>query len=447
MAVNATAIWRVRPSGSNTNGGGFDPAISGVGTDYSGQNAAQASGTHGTTTGTTTFTDLTALAFTSAMVGNAIYITGTGQTTGWYFVTAYSSSSVVTLDRSPGTGTLATWYLGGGWADLTNLASTGPLVSNNTMYVLGSGTPNPASYTYDYTYAGSGISPAAITINLLNDPSTPGYKAAPDTTGGMPVIKFTGASVLSLTANTALNVQGIWFVSGTGASAGSYVIAASGTASGAAFGSLFGCVTDQFGLDTGMGKMVINSGAIQSYINAVGCEIFSSQGGTGGVNAAFYVTATFWSDAAFSIVGCNIHDCVGYGIYITCGSNFCVTSLTVINSIIAKCSASGIYYDTYSPLVLMNCTIDGNGGDGLTVGTAIINSLYVAIVINNIFSNHTGAGKYGAKNAANLTNGNVVDYNTYYNNTTDTSLGYGPHDTHGGSNPYVNQATENYALA
>ena len=137
----------------NTNGGGYDPGISGAATDYSQQNSAQASGTHGTTTGTTTFTDATALAFTSAMVGNAIYITGTGQTTGWYFVTAYSSSSVVTLDRSPGTGTLATWHLGGGWADFTNLVSTGPLVAGNTVYALGSGTPNPASYTYDYTVA------------------------------------------------------------------------------------------------------------------------------------------------------------------------------------------------------------------------------------------------------------------------------------------------------
>lgn len=80
MTVNSTAVWRVRPSGSNTNGGGYDAGISGAATDYSQQNAAQASGTHGVTTGSTTFTDATANAFTSAMIGNALYITGTGPT-------------------------------------------------------------------------------------------------------------------------------------------------------------------------------------------------------------------------------------------------------------------------------------------------------------------------------------------------------------------------------
>ena len=48
MAINATAIWRVRPSGNNANGGGYDPGIAGAATDYSQQNAAQASGSAGT---------------------------------------------------------------------------------------------------------------------------------------------------------------------------------------------------------------------------------------------------------------------------------------------------------------------------------------------------------------------------------------------------------------
>jgi hypothetical protein len=39
------------------------------------------------------------------------------------------------------------------------------------------------------------------------------------------------------------------------------------------------------------------------------------------------------------------------------------------------------------------------------------------------------------------------DYNTYYNNTADiTGLAYGPHDTHGGANPYVAESSENYTL-
>src|SRR5271170_2466310 len=100
MAVNATAIWRVRPSGSNTNGGGYDPGISGAATAYSKQNTAQATGTLGTSTASTTFTDAGG-AFTSAMVGNALWIaSGAGFTVGAYFITAFGSSTSVTLDRA-----------------------------------------------------------------------------------------------------------------------------------------------------------------------------------------------------------------------------------------------------------------------------------------------------------------------------------------------------------
>ena len=41
-----------------------------------------------------------------------------------------------------------------------------------------------------------------------------------------------------------------------------------------------------------------------------------------------------------------------------------------------------------------------------------------------------------------------IDYNVFYNNTTDVNaISYGAHDTHGGSNPYVGQSAENYTLA
>ena len=57
MAVTATAIFRVRPAASNTNGGGYDGIAYPGGVDYSQQNSAQATGTLGTSTASTTFTD------------------------------------------------------------------------------------------------------------------------------------------------------------------------------------------------------------------------------------------------------------------------------------------------------------------------------------------------------------------------------------------------------
>src|SRR5277367_6296433 len=134
MAVAASAIWRIRPSGSNTNGGGYDVASYPGGTDYSRQNSPQATGTLGTAAGTATFTDAGG-AFTSLMVGNALWIaSGTGFTVGAYFVITFNSSTSVVLDRSPGTGSAAHWALGGGWADpATNTSSTGPLVPGNVV--------------------------------------------------------------------------------------------------------------------------------------------------------------------------------------------------------------------------------------------------------------------------------------------------------------------------
>jgi hypothetical protein len=78
MAISAATVWRIRPGGDDTNGAAYDATISGAGTDYSQQDAAQLS-----------LTDLICQAsddasrlklrsatggFTSAMIGNAIRI-------------------------------------------------------------------------------------------------------------------------------------------------------------------------------------------------------------------------------------------------------------------------------------------------------------------------------------------------------------------------------------
>lgn len=444
MAVTTTTIWRIRPSGVNTNGGGYDPGIAGAATDYSQQNAAQASGTHGHAVGTTTFTDLTALAFTTAMVGNAIYITGDSLTTGFYFVVGFTSSSIITLDRTPGTSgaSAATWHLGGGWADFTNIASTGPIVGGNLVYVLGSGTPNPAAYTYDYTVAVGVTTAGSISFNVANDPATPGYKSYPDTTGGMPVIKFTSSYVITFVGGGADFVQGLWFVGGSGVSAGSYAVIANSES-----GWLQGCILDQFGFDIGLYGTVAGP-----TIGIMGCEVFSSQGGSSGVNAAIYTTGVTGNFiTSLTVVGCNIHDTVGYGIYCSCSASFFSVNLTVLNSIIAKCGNSGVLVDNFNGSLIMGNTIDANLGDGITFGPNL-GFWPGTIVMNNIISNHTAGGKYGINTAAG-TGGNSgskgLDYNVFYGNTTNisNSVPYGPHDTHGGANPYVNQAIENYTLA
>jgi hypothetical protein len=442
MAILASAIWRVRPSGNNLNGGGYDPGIAGAATDYSQQNAAQATGTNATTTGagSTNFTDATAAAFTSAMIGNCIQIaSGTNFQAGVYFVTAFTNANTVVLDRSPtsgGAGSAGVWKLGGGWATIgTNTTSAlGFVVPGNTIFILGSGTPNPSSYVYDYTPAfftpPAGDATAGL-ITFANDPATPGYKAPPDTTGGMPVIKI---------ANTLVNFQDFIMLSGL------YIVSSGAGASGILRGKstgagcrAVGCVHDQFSYDTAF--MFENGNQI-----CMGCEVFSSVA-PGGAGSNPAIQTNGYTAIA---IGCNIHDTVGPGINVGGGSD-CVM---VIDTIIAKCRGDGIKFVGSSPIfatVIKNCTIDGNTGNGITVTSSA--GLSEAAILNNIISNHTGGGKSGIAISAGTTAVNdrikiFIDYNVYYNNTADvTAISLGAHSTSGGSNPYVGQSTENYTLA
>src|ERR1041385_4429179 len=110
MSISALTVWEVRPTnGANTNGGGF---VSGAaGTDYSQQNAKNTVGNNISTTdavanGTTTITSATA-SFTSAIVGNIIYLQGgSGSlTAGWYQVTTFTNSTTIVVDRTVASGT------------------------------------------------------------------------------------------------------------------------------------------------------------------------------------------------------------------------------------------------------------------------------------------------------------------------------------------------------
>jgi hypothetical protein len=130
MALSSASVWEVRPTnGSDTNGGGFVRGA--AGTDFSTQNAKNSSGNNISTTdvvatGVATITSATA-SFTSVIVGNIIYLSGSGITTGWYQVATYTNGTTVILDRSPGTGTGVTMNIGGALQTLgqlnTNMAN------------------------------------------------------------------------------------------------------------------------------------------------------------------------------------------------------------------------------------------------------------------------------------------------------------------------------------
>src|SRR4029077_71126 len=116
MSLSSTVQWDVRTTGSDSNGGGFDWAVSSPGTDYSQQDSAQVAYTDLVIGSTTTQLTSAAHPFTSAHVGNIINVTGgTGFTAGRYCVNSVSGSTA-TMDRSVGTAssTGGTGNLGGG---------------------------------------------------------------------------------------------------------------------------------------------------------------------------------------------------------------------------------------------------------------------------------------------------------------------------------------------
>src|SRR5689334_2231881 len=109
MTIGATTVWRVRAGGADTNGAGYDSGIASAGTDYTQQDAAQLSLTDlvcqvSDDAGRLKIRSATG-GFTSAMIGNALRVSaGTGWTTGYYFITAVSSTNLCTVDRSPAGG-------------------------------------------------------------------------------------------------------------------------------------------------------------------------------------------------------------------------------------------------------------------------------------------------------------------------------------------------------
>ena len=430
MAANATAVWRVRPSGSNTNGGGYDPGIASAGTDYSQANAAalSQSSTANASTATTTLTD-TGASFTTALIGNAIWVSGTGITAEFTFITGVPTSTTLTLQTSPGTaGTAVSYNIGGGWADFwTNTTSSGPLVPGNYVYILGSGVPTPASYIYDYAPSTS-FTPAAGNqtaglIRFIGDPTTP--------SGGMPCVQAPG-ELFAGPVGTLF--QNMWFVAGAATNGSNGVLA---FLSGAMPQFVIGCIFDQFGYDV---SCVANTNAASAHV--INCEMASSVA----KRSTNSNIALNFSSTQGQAYGCNVHDCLGGGVELNRGSKLSF-------SVVAKNGGTGVTIansNAVAPQMLHNCTIDANLGHGVEFSGQ--SSLSTGMCFNNLITNHVTAGKYGmtvdaGAQAANDMVKGFVDYNTFYGNTTDTNaISYGTHDSHGGANPYVAESTDNYTL-
>ena len=391
MALSAGVVWEVRPSaGSNTAcSGGFDNTVSSPGTDYSQQNAAQFSGTAGTAVGTTTFSD-SGHAFTSADVGNVIQITsGSGFTAGFYTILS-ETAGTATLDRSPGTGTAAHWYLGGAIATIQELI-TGPIaVAQNTIYIKASGTITLTS--------GIDLSAAGFPDQC----SFIGYTSTRTDGGQVTITTTTNSVTLFILASNNIVFQNISFTNTAG--------------------------TSSYGLYSSS-----NSPQVITFINCA----FS--GFTRAIYVACYylklfncsftsctdTLATIWFEglggASFSafVYGCYIHgNSSSAGIYLgaagTCSTLTCVSSVFqsntygIYNSVDGNPGSGGSIH-----IECINCAFVSNSSDGIRNYGGGTNYAQVVDLINCIFYNNGGYG-INQKVLSVLCKGYA---NAYYNNT------------------------------
>lgn len=183
MAINASTVWEVRTAGNDTNGGGYDASQVG-GSDMSQQDAKNTVGNNISTTdavanGTTTLTSATA-SFTSAAIGNIIYLQGgTGVLAATRRrVVSVTNATTIVVDATVAAGTGITMNIGGACATPGGAAVN--FANDNTVWI--------KAGTYTQTSAASNV--AAGRFNRTG--YMIGYGATRGDNGGPPLLQADG---------------------------------------------------------------------------------------------------------------------------------------------------------------------------------------------------------------------------------------------------------------
>lgn len=177
MPLSRFTTWRIRPAttgsilGVETNGGGYDPSVSG-GTDLT-LNPTSHNFSDLVATGGNTITSVTGFSGAIGWAGNILRLrSGTGITAGYYCVLQRIDNNTLQLDRSCGTFTGGVGDIGGAFR-LKNVVNGGntsvqpiipsPLASGHTAYLHGSSAPGSHPLTSginlvltDYSVASEG---------------------------------------------------------------------------------------------------------------------------------------------------------------------------------------------------------------------------------------------------------------------------------------------------
>ncbi len=413
MAFAATVTWDVRTTGSDSNGGGFDPISGTPGTNYSVQDSPQITYTDLVIDGTTN-TKCTSAGnpFTSAHVGNVINITsGTGFTVQRVQVMSVTGSAA-TVDKSLGTlsSTGGNGKLGGGLQTIAT--ANGLCVAGNSVYI--------KSGTYTLTTA------VAISVTTF---FWSGYQTTHGDNGTRPLITTSTNSTILVTTSASTGVQSFTNISfsNTAGTRAAMLQQVTQHAAGSTW-VLSGCIIDGFtkALDSS------NNGAA-------------------------------WDVGFITLDGCEVKNCTASGV--DCTSSATV-SLVSINGCYFHGNAANISTDTAGVFIAINSIFSGTTGDGIGPSTPYVficgctsygNSNGIALsgtvtgemfLMNNICYGNTTRGitsssagnntAYGALvSKCNAYGGNGTNLNNWTGSTGDVVLS---------ANPFTNSAGGDFSL-
>lgn len=380
MAQSADIVWEVQTAGASNNGGGFKVGASG--TDYSQQSSPQLSVTDAACTGNTTVTSATG-GFTSAMIGNVIYLSSGP---GWYEITGRTDTNTITIDRNGPNASGMTARVGGALNSLNTLASA-------------MGTIGQWAFVKDdgvYTQTATPVfSLAGTPSNSQMYSRLSGYSTTRGDGGRARISLSTNSGLYGL----SLSGSG-WFVEGFDIDCNG-LTTSRGINGGAYYNHIYNCKVYEF---TAYG---IISGTQISLVEY--CEV------SAGTSAGFGIVCN--AGGAQHINSCWVHDNACPGI-VHSSSNGTITNCLVTNN--TGSSTDGIIAP-YGLQILYN-TIYGNGRHGIFMNTTFD---LANCIRGNLIANHTAGSAAGIKfnSTGAIPARPQNDGNAFYNNTSNRVFG------------------------
>lgn len=378
MALSALIVWEGRFTGNDGNGGGFKTGASG--TDFSQQDAAQATLTTAATVHTTTTqinVPVGEYVVSANDVGNVVQVTGGTATAGPYEITAVDvPNNRWTVDRAVGTaGQTVAGKMGGALASpgiLANLmanSNIGFLKYNASPYLITSTTPRIAGGTCQHVASSAnkaiiGYDTTRTTIN--NDANRPTVK----------VSGVTGATVFSHSTGSNKSFWRNLIVDGDSLAS---TLAFTDSALGAGSNVFERCTAKNCPIGFTCGSsLLVNcyTESCTSGFNGGVCWFCEAKGGTTGFTSGISI-------AAF----CVAHQCSGIGFddnafashYLNCvaydcgshGFSLLGNSAHLVNCISYGHSGAGFQVNA-NPSTLFYCASGGNSSGNYSGGTPFL---------------------------------------------------------------------------